>query len=112
MGDLIDPFTPRNQQSLIIADIELLAVVISVVIWGIYGEGAVHISVSDNAHEISLTNKKKENRCVALDLPGTFFSRAIRYGFKVVVYAMTYHSLADAALTRTDVDQLNTGMAK
>ena len=32
--DLLDPFTPKHQQGLIIADIELLSMILPIVIWG------------------------------------------------------------------------------
>ena len=45
-------------RSVIIADIELLAIVIAVVIWGIREKGVAHIVVADNRNAISWTNKK------------------------------------------------------
>ena len=34
VSDLLDPFTPRHQQELIIADVELLSMILSLAAWG------------------------------------------------------------------------------
>ena len=60
--DLLDHFTPRHQKSIIIADIDLLPLVISVVIWAISGEGIVHIVVTDNINSISWMDRRKAKR--------------------------------------------------
>ena len=38
VSNILDPFAPRHQQSNIIADIELLAIAISIAVWGTPGD--------------------------------------------------------------------------
>ena len=55
VSDLVGPLMPRHPQPLIIADIELLSVVLSSAIWG--KAGIAHMGVSDNTNTISWVNR-------------------------------------------------------
>ena len=62
ISGLLGPFMPRYQQSIIIADIELLSIVISAVIWGETGDGSIHIEVTDNMDAMSWMSRKRAKR--------------------------------------------------
>ena len=73
LSDLVDHFIPRHQQGLIIADIELLPMVLSLVVWGSAVANSVLLVVSGNANALSwMTKKRAENGHVSAsfrDLP-------------------------------------------
>ena len=77
VSGLLGPFMPRHQQRIIIADIELLSLVISAVVWGETGEGIIHIEVTDNSNDMSWMSRKRANRGIALNLLSTFLKWAI-----------------------------------
>ena len=97
----------RHQQSIIISDIELLAIAISIAIWGIPGEGVAHIVGSDNVRAISWMNKRSARRGVSLGILEPFSAWAIRYNLKVVVaYMRTYRNVSADALTRNTMKDI------
>ena len=67
-SNLLDPFMPRHHQRIIIADIELLSIIISIVVWGIPGGGIVHIAVTDNMNDLSLMNRRRAKSGISLKL--------------------------------------------
>ena len=106
VSDLLGPFLPRHQHRLIIADIELLAIIIPGVIRGGPEEGVAHIVVSGNANAISRTNKEARRR-ISLKLHETFQEWIIRCKLTViVVYARPYHNASADALARLTVGKI------
>lgn len=74
VSDLMVPFTPRHQKSSVMADIELLPIIISIAVWGIPGGGAVHIDVTDNTNAMSRANRKRSKRGISSRLLETFLA--------------------------------------
>lgn len=104
VSGFLDPFLPRNQQSIIIADVELLAIVLSAVIWGETGEGVVHIEVTDNLNALSWMSRKRGKRGIALKLLSTFSKWIVLKRFRMVtLYSRTYHNVSADALARSKV---------
>ena len=68
VSDLVDPFSPRPQQSIIIADIELLANELAIVLWGFTGEGIIQIAVSGSLNAAGWANWEKAKRWISLKL--------------------------------------------
>ena len=71
VSDLLGPFTPRHQQSIVIADIELLSI-ISVLVRGIPWDGVVHILVTDNVNAMPWMNRKRAKRGISPKLLDPF----------------------------------------
>ena len=74
VSNILDPFGPRRQQCVIIADIELLAIAISIVVWGTPGEGIIRIVFTDNMNALSWRHRRKAKRGIALELLQTIFA--------------------------------------
>lgn len=103
---LSGPFLHRHQQHLVIADIELLAIVIAVVIWGVHGAGAVHIVVSGNTNDISRANKQNARRGASAKLLGTSPGWIIHLTpTMLVLYARAHRNTSEDALTRRTVEK-------
>ena len=106
VSSIFGPFMPRHQQSIIIADIELLPIINSIAAWGIPGEGIAHIAVTDNANALSWAHRRKAKRGIALELLETFLAWAIQLRLEmVIVYPRTYRNVTADALARHSVAQ-------
>ena len=107
VSGLLDPFLPRHHQSIIIADIELLSLVISSVVCGETGEGIIHIEATDNSNATSWMSRKRAKRGIALNLLSTFSKRTITMRLRLVfLYSRTYQNVSADALTRNSVGQI------
>ena len=84
VSELLGPFLPKHQQGLIIADVELLSMILSVVTWGSAGKNEVLLVASDNTNAISWMAKKRAKKGIAQRLMGAFLrwivSRDLDYG--------------------------------
>ena len=104
VSGLFGPFLPRHQQSIIMAGIELLAIVLSAVIWVEAGEGVIHIEVTDNLNALSWVSRKRAKRGIALKLLSTFFKWVVLKRFRMAtLYSRTYHNVSADALARNKV---------
>ena len=111
VSDLLDPFLPRHQQGLIIADIELLSIVLSLVVWGSNAQDSVLLIVSDNTNAISWMNKKRAKKGIARRLLETFLHWIVDHDITFhSIYARTYHNVSADALTRNSVTQIESWM--
>ena len=112
VSDLLNPFMPRHQQGLIIADIELLSIVLSMVVWGSFAQDSVLLVVSDNTNAISWMTKKRAKKGIARRLLETFLHWIIDHDIAFhSIYARTYHNVSADALTRHTVSQIESWMA-
>ena len=111
MSNLLDPFMPRHQQGLIIADIELSSMILAIVIWGSAGKGEVLLAAPGNTNAISWMTKKRAKKGIAQRLLGTFLNwiatRDLAY---VGIYSRTYHNVSADALTRSSVESIGAWM--
>lgn len=96
-----------RQQGIIISDVELLSFINSILVWGVPGEGLIHVAVTDNMNAMSWMNKKLAQRGISSMLLETFSARAIRCRLKIVMaYSRTYREVTADALTRNMVGQI------
>ena len=76
-------------------------------VWGIPGEGIVHIAVTDNMNAQSRTHSRKAKRWVVLKQLQTFIAYTIQLRLEIViVYPRSYHNVSADALTRQSVAQI------